>query len=105
MQITSQHNRFYRALVKEFRNQLVAPHKDDVEAQKVTAQMVKDLLANQNPDYPRDKFGLPISTTKIAPKELNRHIEWIIREGGHRGFTFLSVEEDWQRIMQQANGL
>lgn len=105
MLITIQHNRFFRAVVKEFRNQLVAPYQDDIEAQKITANHVKDLLANQNENYPRTELGFIISTTKITPKELNQHIEWIFKTGGERGYTFLSVEEEWQRIMAQAHGL
>jgi hypothetical protein len=62
---------------------------------------LKQLLKNMNLDYEVDG-DKKISTTDIDSKALVQHIDWCIKLAEQNNITFDHVEEEWQRLMQDA---
>lgn len=100
MIISSLQNRFLRAIIKEFRDQLIQGVKD---GEKITPSAVKIMLSYKNENYPRDDADIPLSFTKIDSKQASNHAEFIFLEGGLRGFVFTKNEEEWERLLEQAH--
>ncbi len=63
---------------------------------KITPDHVKTMLTYKF-------FGTPISFTKITSKEGTHLAEFIFAEGGERGYTFSKNEEEWERLLNQAD--
>ena len=93
MIISSKQNRFLRAIIKEFRDQLVQGVED---GEKITPSTVKIMLTYKF-------FGTPLSFTKIDSKQATHLAEFIFAEGGERGFTFSKNEEEWKRLLHEAH--
>lgn len=93
MIISNQQNRFLRAIIKEFRDQLI---KGVEEGEKITPSAVKTMLTYKF-------FGDPLSFAKIDSKQATNFAEFIFAEGGQRGFTFSKNEEEWERLLEQAD--
>lgn len=92
MIISSKQNRFLRAIIKEFRDQLILGVEN---GEKVTPSAVKIMLTYKY-------FGEAKSFTEITSKEATNLAEFIFAEGGERGFTFSKNEEEWERLLKQA---
>ena len=100
MLISNKFNRLLRGIISEFRNQLVIGVEN---GHKVTAQDVKVMLCYKSHYYPKSEAGIPFSFTKIDNKQACDLVEFIFREGGQRGFTFGVIEDEWQRVLKEAN--
>jgi len=96
MIMSSKLHRLLRAVIKEFRDQMVVGVD---EGQDITPETVKTMLCYKSYYYPKDEMGLPLSFTKITNKEACMFVEYIFREGSQRGFTFGIVEDEWSRII------
>ena len=70
----------------------------------MTYERFKDAIKYANPDYPRydDLIGDLVSTRDIRSKDLCLHTEFIIKWASINGLTVNFVEEEWERIMQEA---
>ena len=72
------------------------------EHNKACFEKFKDGVKDLNSEYPRADDGKTISTTKISPKDLCRHIEFIKDFASYYGFELAIVEAEWERIKQMA---
>jgi len=99
MIISNHFNRFYRALVKDAHIQLVAQTDLVITVEKFT-----DSLKFANMDYPlnADKTDF-ISVAHIGNKEMLQHVEFIVAWMGERGMSPQFVEDDWERILADAD--
>lgn len=93
MIISNQQNRFLRAIISEFRDQLV---KGVEGGEKATPDAVKTMLTYKF-------FGDVVSFTKITSKEATNFAEFVFAEGGERGFKFSKNEEEWNRLLEKAD--
>ena len=97
MQISTNLNRYYHSLLTDFWKQATARRLNINSFEKF-----KDGVKDLNNDYPRAEDGKTISTTKISPKDLCRHIEFIKDFASYYGFELAIVEAEWERIKQMA---
>ena len=95
MQISSNLNRYYHSLLADFWRQATARRLNINSFEKF-----KDGVKDLNSEYPRAD-GKTISTTKISPKDLCRHIEFIKDFAAYYGFELAIVEAEWQRLIKQ----
>ena len=93
MIISNQQNRFLRAIISEFRDQLV---KGVEGGEKITPTAVKTMLTYKF-------FGDVVSFTKIDSKQATNFAEFIFIEGGERGYTFSKNEEEWTRLLKNVD--
>jgi len=63
---------------------------------------VKQLLKALNLDYPKDKEGKPLSTTKIENTDLLQHIEAVIKMCADSGHEMDFVKREYENIKLQA---
>ena len=96
MQISTNLNRYYHSLLADFWKQATARRLNINGFEKF-----KDGVKELNSEYPR-AGGKTISTTKISPKDLCRHIEFIKDFASYYGFELAIVEAEWERIKQMA---
>ena len=96
MQISTNLNRYYHSLLADFWRQATA-RRLNINGFEKFKDGVKDL----NSEYPRADDGKTISTTKISPKDLCRHIEFIKDFAAYYGFELAIVEAEWQRLIKQ----
>ena len=97
MQISTNLNRYYHSLLADFWRQATARRLNINGFEKF-----KDGVKELNSEYPRADDGKTISTTKISPKDLCRHIEFIKDFASYYGFELAIVEAEWERIKQMA---
>ena len=96
MQISTNLNRYYHSLLADFWRQATARRLNINGFEKF-----KDGVKELNSEYPRVD-GKTISTTKISPKDLCRHIEFNKDFASYYGFELAIVEAEWERIKQMA---
>ena len=96
MQISINLNRYYHSLLADFWRQATARRLNINGFEKF-----KDGVKELNSEYPRADDGKTISTTKISPKDLCRHIEFIKDFAAYYGFELAIVEAEWQRLIKQ----
>lgn len=114
MVISSTHNRFYHALLNELLAVEVMKF-DDIKigdiifkfspkkmfgTRKDGITRLKHLLRSLDFDYPLDGED-KASSTRITDKELVNHIEWLFKVAGENGYTFKSIQAEWDRTIQQ----
>ena len=98
MRITPEFNRLYHgAFLKDLYEQMV-------EGKQIilTFKNFKMAIKQLNPDYPKDKDGIAVSTTVIHNKHLVQHIDFIIAWSGSYGITPAIIDEEWERTLQSA---
>lgn len=95
MQISANLNKYYHSLLTDFWKQATARRLNINSFEKF-----KDGVKDLNSEYPR-AGGKTISTTKISPKDLCRHIEFIKDFASYYGFELEIVEAEWQRLIKQ----
>ena len=66
-----------------------------------TMDELKQLFKLMNLYYPIEEDG-KVSTRDITSKELSRHIEFVLKIMGENGILLPFIEEDWDRILQDA---
>lgn len=66
-----------------------------------TMDELKQIFKLMNLDYPIDEDA-KTSTRDIDSKELVRHIEWAVKILGENGVLLPFIEEQWERILQDA---
>ena len=96
MQISTNLNKYYHSLLTDFWKQATARRLNINSFEKF-----KDGVKDLNNEYPR-AGSKTISTTKISPKDLCRHIEFIKDFASYYGFELAIVEAEWERIKQMA---
>ena len=96
MEISNNLNRYYHSLLADFWRQATARRLNINGFEKF-----KDGVKELNSEYPRADDGKTISTTKISPKDLCRHIEFIKDFAAYYGFELAIVEAEWQRLIKQ----
>ena len=62
---------------------------------------LKQLFKLMNLDYPIEEDG-KVSTRDITSKEMTRHIEFVLKIMAENGTLLPVVEEEWQRLLEQA---
>jgi len=98
MIISKQFNRFFFSLINDCHTQLLAG-KNIVLTQK----RFREVLKERDINYPIDKSLEKLSLAKLDNKQLIKHIEFIIRFMGEEfGITPLVIEEEWDRLLAQA---
>lgn len=75
---------------------------DLIDFEKVSDDAVYHVAKMLNPDYPKLKGLYPASTTALTNKHLTRHIQWIERWLSQNGHTCKHIEEEWDKIIQEA---
>ena len=63
---------------------------------------LKQLLKNMNLDYAVDGNS-KISTSDIDSKALSQHIEFVIALAGENGIEFGFIQDQWERLLEQAH--
>ena len=63
---------------------------------------LKQLLKNMNLDYAVDE-DKKLSTADIDSKALMQHIDYVIALAGENGISFKFIEEEWERLLIQAD--
>lgn len=63
---------------------------------------LKQLLKNMNIEYELDG-NTKLSTSKIDSKALIQHIEWTIALAGLNGIEFSFIQDEWERLLNQAH--
>jgi len=66
-----------------------------------TMDELKQLFKLMNLDYPIEEDG-KVSTRDITSKELSRHIEFVLKIIGENGVLLPFIEDEWQRLLEQA---
>ena len=66
-----------------------------------TMDELKQLFKLMNLDYPIEEDG-KVSTRDITSKEMTRHIEFVLKIMAENGTLLPVVEEEWQRLLEQA---
>ena len=98
--ISNEFRRFYHGMVlSDFYEQMLHVKKPK---RPISMDTFKQALKEVDPDYPKDKHGKPISTEKVLPKELVKHIEFIRLVAANNGITLAIDDEEWARIMARA---
>ena len=69
---------------------------------KVSDEGVYQMLKLINPHYPKLQSLLPASTKVITAKHMTQHIQWVERWLGQNGHSMPHIEEEWERILQNA---
>lgn len=104
MRISRNFNRFYHSLIGElFKKSNNKLWIEDVGYLYVyNLNQLKQALKYLNLDYPRKDY-LPLSTRDIGNKKLIEHIEFIFKIAGDNGISFDVIEQEWQRLLNEAN--
>ncbi len=63
---------------------------------------LKQLLKNMNLDYKVDE-DKKMSTADIDSKALMQHIDYVIALAGENNISFGFIEDEWERLLNQAN--
>lgn len=63
---------------------------------------LKQLLKNMNLDYAVEE-DKKVSTSDIDSKALMQHIDFVIATAGENGISFGFIEEEWERLLNQAD--
>ena len=103
MKISSNFNRFYHSLLKEFYQQAVKVRIEGVGVlylKGLTYNNFKQTLKLLNFNYPR-KNNTPLSTRDINNKELVEHVEYIIKIAYQNGYKLSVVEQEWDLILKE----
>ena len=105
MQISSNFNRFYHALLGEIYKQLKNPLRfEGVGVMYIQSlEQLKTVCKLLNLDYPRDASGYPTSTRDITDKKLVEHIEYLIKLAYQNGYEISAVEAEWKEILNENN--
>ena len=100
MCISNEFNRFYHALLNDIYTQVLS--KADVQL-VLTFERFKKMLKYLDKHYPRYNGTTDlVSIRDIRSKDLVAHIEFIIKWAGEYGISPQIVEDEWERVMQNA---
>lgn len=66
----------------------------------ISKESTRNLLKFLDFDYPRDDKGNPVSYRDLSNKQMQSHIEWIIRQAGESGVELKHIREEWSRLME-----
>jgi hypothetical protein len=103
MQISSNFNRFYHSLLREFYRQadkIIIEGVGVLYLKGLTYNNFKQALKLLNFDYPR-KNNIPLSTRDITNKELVEHVEFIVKLAYQNGYKLSVVEQEWELIFKK----
>jgi len=100
MLISVEFNKFYHALLNDVYVQVL--HQADVKL-VLSFEKFKMMLKHIDKSYPKyDGTKNYVSTRDIRNRDLVRHIDFIIDWAGKYGISPQIVEDEWNRIMQNA---
>ena len=104
MKISSNFNRFYHSLLREFYRQadkIIIEGVGVLYLRGLTLDNFKQTLKLLNFNYPRKNNAPPLSTRDITNKELVEHIEHIIKIAYQNGYKLSVVEQEWELILKE----
>lgn len=111
MIVSSNFNRlFWGTVIADIKKNLKYPIELDhkvfghirVDMNKLSRNSIHQLL-KQLTNFPKDEKGIAKSLTEVSNKELVNHIDLIKLMMNQNGFTFKADEEDWNRLIAEAN--